>query len=313
MKVIKGIEDKSALYEFSDSFVTIGNFDGVHLGHQHIIKRLVREAHENNRKTVVITFDPHPKKVLHPEKRPFYLIASLEEKINLFEGLGVDAVILIPFSLEFSTMTAEDFVCRFLSDKLHIRKIFIGYDYTFGKNKVGNAAFLVDFGNRLGFDIDIINAIRINDNSVISSTCIRNAILQGNVKTVLKALGRPYNLSGTVIEGKMRGGDLGFHTANIKPDKALIPAHGVYAVIACLEEAQYQGVTNIGLNPTFADDKLSIEVHLFDFNRNIYGKSLDVLFIDRIRDEIKFPDPKKLIEQIKRDIEKAKAILKPHL
>jgi len=311
MKVIKSIKDKSSLDEFRDAFVTIGNFDGVHLGHQYIIKMLVKEAHEDNRKAAVIAFDPHPQMVLHPEKRPFYLITSLEEKIKLLKELGVDAVILIPFSLEFSRMTAEDFVCQFLSYKLHIKKIFIGYDYTFGKDKVGNAMFLVDFGNRLGFDIDIINAIRIDD-TVVSSTRIRNAILEGDVNTVIRPLGRPYNLSGIVVEGNMRGGSLGFHTANIKPDKELIPAHGVYAVIVHLEGSRYQGVSNIGFNPTFADDRLFIEVHLLDFNRNIYGKSLEVLFIDRIRDEVKFAGPEKLVEQVKRDIEKAKAILKPH-
>ena len=310
MKVIKSVEDKSSLCEFRDAFVTIGNFDGVHLGHQHIIKMLIKEARENNRKAAVITFDPHPQMVLHPEKRPFYLITSLEEKIKLLEELGVDAVILIPFSLEFSKMTAEDFVCQIL-DSLQIKKIFIGYDYTFGKDKVGNAAFLVDFGNRLGFDIDIINAVRVDD-TIVGSTRIRNAILEGDVKTVIAPLGRPYNLSGIVVKGSRRGGSLGFHTANIKTDKVLIPAHGVYAVIVHLKGIRYRGVSNIGVNPTFDDERLSIEVHLLDFDRDIYGKSLEVLFIDRIRDEVKFADPEKLVAQVKRDIEKAEAILKPY-
>jgi riboflavin kinase/FMN adenylyltransferase len=311
MKVIKSIEDKSSLDEFRCAFVTIGNFDGIHLGHQHIIKMLIKEARQDNRKAAVITFDPHPQMVLHPEKRPFYLITSIEEKIKLLEKLGVDAVVLIPFSLKFSKMTAEDFVCQILSDSLHIKKIFIGYDYTFGKDKVGNAAFLVDFGNRLGFDIDIINAIRVDD-TIVSSTRIRNAILEGDVKTVIAPLGRPYNLSSIVIEGNRRGGSLGFHTANIKPDKVLIPAYGVYAVIVHLEGIRYRGVSNIGVNPTFDDERLSIEVHLLDFDRDIYGKSLEVLFIDRIRDEVKFADPEKLVAQVKRDIEKAEAILKPY-
>ncbi|MDI6776957.1 MAG: bifunctional riboflavin kinase/FAD synthetase [Syntrophales bacterium] len=311
MKVIKGTEDKSSLDEFRDAFVTIGNFDGVHLGHQHIIKMLIREAHEDNRKAAVITFDPHPEMVLHPEKRPFYLITSLEEKIKLLEELGIDAVILIPFSLEFSRMTAKDFVCQILSDRLHIKKIFIGYDYTFGRDKVGNAAFLVDFGNRLGFDIDIISAVGVDD-TIVSSTRIRNAILEGDVKMVIPPLGRPYNLSGIVIEGNRRGGNLGFHTANIKPGKVLIPAHGVYAVIVHLEGIRYRGVINIGFNPTFADKRLSVEVHLLDFDKDIYEKSLEVLFIDRIRDEVKFADPEKLVAQVKRDIEKAEAILKPY-
>ena len=311
MKVIKDIEDKSSLYEFRDAFVTIGNFDGIHLGHQRLIKMLIKEAHGDNRKAMVITFDPHPQMVLHSEKRPFYLITSLEEKIKLLGELGIDAVILMMFSLEFSQMTAEDFVCQILSDRLHIKKIFIGYDYTFGKDKVGNAAFLVDFGSRLGFDIDIINAV-MADNTIVSSTRIRNAILEGDVKTVIAPLGRPYSLSGTVIEGNRRGGSLGFHTANIKPDKMLIPAHGVYAVIVHLEGRRYQGVLSIGFNPTFADEKLSVEVHLLDFKEDIYGKRLEVLFIDRIRDEVKFAAPEELVAQVKQDIEKGRTILKPY-
>ncbi|MDO8723540.1 MAG: bifunctional riboflavin kinase/FAD synthetase [Syntrophales bacterium] len=308
MKVIKNIEDRESLSEFSGSFVTIGNFDGVHLGHRHIIKKLIKEAREDNRKAAVITFDPHPQMVLRPEKRPFYLITSTDEKLKLLEDLGVDAVILIPFSLEFAKITAPDFVCRILTDRLQIKKIFIGYDYTFGKGKVGNASFLVDFGKKLGFDIAIINAVSADDN-IVSSTRIRNAILDGNVNAVIVPLGRPYNLGGTVVEGKRRGGALGFHTANIRPDKVLIPAHGVYAVIVHLAGTRYGGVLNIGVNPTFGEEKFSMEVHLLDFSEDIYGKTLDILFIDRMRDEEKFADPGKLVEQVKIDIEKAKTIL----
>jgi riboflavin kinase/FMN adenylyltransferase len=311
MKVIKDIEDRKSFSEFSGAFVTIGNFDGVHLGHRHIIKTLIKEARENNRKAAVITFDPHPQMVLQPEKRPFYLITSIEEKLRLLEELGVDAVILIPFSLEFAEITADDFVCRILADRLQIRKIFIGYDYAFGKGKVGNAAFLVDFGKMFGFDIDIINAVSA-DEKIVSSTGIRNTILDGDVEAVIAPLGRPYNISGTVIGGNRRGGALGFHTANIKPDKELIPPHGVYAVIVCLEEIRHRGVLNIGVNPTFAEERFSMEVHLLDFSEDIYGKTLDLLFIDRIRDEVKFAGPEKLVEQVKRDIEKAKAILVPY-
>lgn len=309
MKLIKGMGDIP--HEFRDAFVTIGNFDGVHLGHQFLFKTLIQEARKENRKAIVITFDPHPKKILHPGRRPFYLITTLEEKIRLIEKQGIDALMIIPFTLEFSETTAEEFVNEILWDGLRIRKILIGHDYTFGKDKAGNESLLSELGNKLGFEVGIINAFKV-DNGVISSTCLRYAILEGDVKKATAILGRPYNLGGIVIEGSRRGGTLGFPTANIKPVKVLIPANGVYAAVIHMEGSRYQGVLNIGLNPTFSDEKLSIEVHILDFNDNIYGKNLDILFIDRIRDEKKFEGPEKLVEQIKRDTDQAKTILKPH-
>ena len=305
MKVFRKLADITP--EFMGAYVTIGNFDGVHRGHIPIFKRLTREAHAAKTKAVVITFDPHPKKILHPEIKPFYLITTVEEKISLIEQQGIDAMVIVPFSMEFSTITAEEFIRRILWDKLRIRKIFIGHDYTFGKNKQGNEAFLKVVGKELGFEVAVINAIRIGDDTV-SSTQLRFAILDGDVKTAAELLGRPYNVSGIVVQGKSRGSLLGFPTANIKPDKALVPARGVYAVTVRLEDVLYQGVLSIGFNPTFSDEELSIEVYLLDFSESIYGKSLNILFVDRIRDEIKFDGPGKLIEQIKRDIDRAKVI-----
>ena len=309
MKLIKGTGDVPR--EFRDAFATIGNFDGVHLGHQFLFKTLIQEARQENRKAVVITFDPHPKKILHPDRRPFYLITTLEEKIRLIEKQGIDALMVIPFTLEFSETTAGEFVRHILWDTLHIRKILIGHDYTFGKDKAGDESLLSALGHKLGFEVSIINAFKI-DNTVISSTRLRYAILGGDVKNATAILGRPYNLSGIVIEGSRRGGSLGFPTANIKPVKVLIPANGVYAAVIHMGGNRYQGVLNIGVNPTFADEKLSIEVHVLDFKDNIYGKNLDILFIDRIRNEIKFEGPEKLVEQIKQDIDQARTILKPH-
>ena len=309
MKVIKDLNDIP--HEFRDAFVTIGNFDGVHRGHIPIFEKLIDEAHRENRKAVVITFDPHPKKILHPHIKPFYLITSPDEKIKILEDSGIDGLILIPFDLEFSKITAESFVNDILWGKLHIRKIFIGHDYTFGKNKVGNKAFLADFGEKLGFEVETINAVKLGDEP-ISSTRLRYAILNGNVKLAARLLGRPYNVSGVVIPGKSRGSVLGIPTANIKPDKELLPAHGVYAVIVDLEGNRNQGVLNIGFNPTFSDNELSVEVYLLDFTGNIYGEKLNVLFVDRLRDEVKFDTPELLVEQVKKDIDQARDILKPH-
>jgi riboflavin kinase / FMN adenylyltransferase len=309
MKVFRELRDIPA--DYMGAYVTIGNFDGVHRGHTPIFQKLIDEAHANNRKAMVITFDPHPKNILHPDIKPFYLITTIEEKIHLIEDQGMDGVVIIPFSLEFSKLTPEEFILQILWDTLRIRKIYIGYDYSFGKNKRGNETLLRAFGKKLGFEVDVIPAVKLGD-TVISSTRLRLAILEGDVKTAATLLGRPYNIGGAIIHGKGRGNTLNFPTANIAPEKALIPAQGVYAVLANLEERQYDAVLNIGCNPTFSDEKLSIEVHLFDFDRNIYGERMNILFVDRIRNETKFEGPKELIEQIKRDIDRAKAILNEH-
>jgi len=294
--------------DFRGAVVTIGNFDGVHRGHQHIFRKVVREARRENSKAVVITFEPHPKMVLHPERRPFYLITSLEEKIYRIAATGIDGLLLIPFSLEFSKTTAREFICSILWDRLHIKKIFIGHDYAFGRGKEGNEACLASFGEKLGFSVEAISAFKVGDH-VISSTLTRNAIQEGRVKEAAEWLGRPYNLSGIVVGGHRRGRDLGFPTANLQPDKVLIPMNGIYAVRLLLDGQVRQGVLNIGSNPTFSDNTLSIEVFIIDFNEDIYGKRLEVLFIDRIRDEIKFGGPALLVEQIRKDVETARQIL----
>jgi len=309
MKVIKGLDDIPD--EFRDAYVTIGNFDGVHLGHIPILKKIIEEAHGENSKALVITFDPHPKKVLHPDISPFYLITTLEEKIKLLKDVGIDGVILLPFNLEFAKISAEAFVNHILWHTLRIRKIFVGHDYCFGKNKVGNVTFLANKGKKLGFDVDVFNAVKFGDET-ISSTRLRYAILNGNVRMAMRLLGRPYNVGGIVIPGRGRGSALGIPTANIKPDKELIPTEGVYAVIVHLEDKRFRGVLSIGFNPTFSDNERSIEVYILDFNGNIYGKKLNVLFIDRIRDEVKFDTPIQLVEQIKKDVDQALVILKPH-
>lgn len=307
MEVIKGSEQIPV--GLRGAVVTIGNFDGVHLGHRYIFRRLIAEAHQERRSAVVISFDPHPKMVLHPERRPFFLITSLEEKIRHLANLGIDALILIPFSLDYARTTAEEFVFGFLWEKLQIRKIFIGHDYTFGWGKEGNEAFLTAAGSRLGFEVEVLSAFRVGE-TIISSTRIRNALLAGEVRFAASLLGRPYNLSGLVIPGSHRGAGLGFPTANIQPDKELIPPRGVYAVRVLLEGRGHQGVLNIGFNPTFSGLKLSIEVHILDFDENIYGKQLDLLFVERLRDEVRFAGPGELIAQIQRDIVTAREILR---
>jgi len=306
MDIIRGTENIPAALQ--GVFATIGNFDGIHLGHRHIFQRMQEEAHREKCQTVVISFDPHPKMVLHPDRRPFYLISSAEEKINLLRDIGIGAFLIIPFSLEYSQTTAREFVREILWEKLHIRKIIIGHDYTFGHGKEGNEDFLVAEGKRLGFAVEAMNAFCVG-NEIVSSTKIREAILKGDVRFAAKLLGRPYNLSGRVAAGDQRGQELGFPTANVEANKELLPSHGVYAVRCLLRGEKLDGVVNIGFNPTFAGGKLSVEVHLFDFDRDIYGEILDVFFVEKLRDEIRFDGPAQLIAQIKRDVAQARALL----
>ena len=306
MLIIRGMGEITA--ELKGAFVTIGNFDGVHLGHRYIFARMIEEARQVGCKAVVISFDPHPKMILHPDKRPFYLISTSEEKIGMLGEIGIDAYIILPFSLEYAQTTAEEFVRDVLWERLRIRKIIIGHDYTFGRGKQGNEAFIAAEGRKLGFAVEAMNAFRIGE-EIVSSTKIREAILKGDVGFAAMLLGRPYNISGRVVPGDQRGLELGFPTANVEANKELLPVKGVYAVRCVLRGKSLDGVLNVGFNPTFSGGKLTIEVHIFDFHVNIYGETLEVLFSGRIRDEIRFAGPKELIAQINKDISQARRIL----
>ncbi|NLN60496.1 MAG: bifunctional riboflavin kinase/FAD synthetase [Deltaproteobacteria bacterium] len=310
MEIFKSPKDISS--EFRDAYVTIGNFDGIHVGHRYIFNQIITEARSVNAKAVVITFEPHPKMVLHPERRPFYLIATLEEKMALLEEIGIDAVFLIPFSLDYAQTTARAFICDVLWQHFRVKKVFIGHDYTFGRGKEGNQELLEKFGKDLGFEVTVIDAVKVGDR-IISSTLVRNLILAGEVKEAADCLGRPYNLGGTVVRGHQRGGDIGFPTANLEPEKVLIPRTGVYAAVVLLQDVRYAAVLNIGYNPTFGDSEMTIEIHLLDFDGDIYGKALQVYFIDRLRDELRFPSAEELVRQIRQDIAIGKTLLKPYL
>lgn len=311
MDVIRGLDRIPPKY--ACSVVTIGNFDGIHLAHKDLLGKVVEEARKRQCSGVVLTFEPHPQKVLQPDRKPFYLLTTLQEKLKLIEALGIDAVVLIEFTPDFAKTTAEAFVQGILWDKLHLEKLIIGHDTAFGNRKSGNEDFLRDMGQTLGFDVEAIDAVQV-DGIVVSSSSVRHTLLEGDVRRAMKLLGRPYNLSGTVVKGYRRGSAIGIPTANIESEKELVPALGVYAVIAELDGGSHPGVLNIGYSPTFGDNRLTVEVHLLDFPREeLYGKAIDVLFIDRIRDEMKFESPKELVKQIERDIERARELLKPHL
>lgn len=292
-----------------NSWLTIGVFDGVHRGHQEIITKLTTGAHANDAPAVVLTFDPHPATVLSGHE-----IRSLtlpDERAGLLAKLGVDVVITEPFTRELSIVTAYDFMSR-LTRQLGLKRLLIGYDFALGKGREGNATRLTQIGLELGYALEVIPALS-DESGVISSTEIRKLIEIGNVVEAARLLGHPYSLHGPVIHGDGRGRTIDVPTANISysPDK-MIPAKGIYACWAHLNDKRYQAAINIGTNPTFTPDKQSpnVEAHLLDFHREIYGGDLRLEFIARLRDELKFDSVEKLLEQIWRDVEDTKRILR---
>ncbi|MGC9967907.1 MAG: bifunctional riboflavin kinase/FAD synthetase [Syntrophobacteraceae bacterium] len=305
MQVFRGIE--TVQNKFKNPAITIGNFDGVHMGHQALFRRVKQWAEELNGESIVVTFDPHPLEVLFPEKAPSF-ITSHRQKLDLIASCGIDATIVIPFDHEFSRMSAREFVEVILVEKIGTRAIVVGHDYLFGHSREGDIPFLRQLGEQYGFKVEIVTAIRMNSTPV-SSTSIRQMIASGNVREANKLLGRPFEVSGTVIEGRKRGVGLGFPTANIRMPAMASPRTGVYAVEAEVDGKRYGGAANLGYNPTFGDSELSLEAHLFDFNQDIYGKPITIRFIDRLRDEKRFSGPEELSAQIKKDVETARRVL----
>jgi riboflavin kinase / FMN adenylyltransferase len=307
MEIIR--KEKNFQSEFKNPVLTIGNFDGVHLGHQRIFQRVKEKAREIGGDSIVYTFEPHPVELLAPERKPL-LITPSREKLRLIEEQGIDIAICANFSPKFASQTPEEFVKNILYDQIKIRQLFVGHDYTFGKDRRGNIAMLRDLGKKLGFNVEVVEAVRVAG-AVVSSTRIRELIQKGEMPEGAKMLGRNYPLSGKVIHGHGRGSkQLGFPTANLKPEGALFPKPGIYATWTYHEGKKYAGVANLGWNPTFHDQKFSIEVHILNFDRDIYGQTLRVEFVERLRDEITFRGPEELVAQIKKDISQAKSILK---
>jgi riboflavin kinase/FMN adenylyltransferase len=288
--------------------LTIGNFDGVHRGHLALFDKVMERAKALNGQSVVMTFEPHPIKVMRPGNGP-PLITPIEQKLELISNTGIDVIICLAFTLEFASMSAEDFIEGILIDRLGVKEIVVGYDYTFGHKRQGNVSFLREMGDKLGFKVHVAGPVHLDD-AVISSTSIREFVQQGNLVDAKKFLGRDYQIYGTVVKGKGRGGRLlGFPTANLKPVDELIPRRGVYAVTVRVDDRNYCGVANIGYNPTFGNGALSVETHLLDFSENIVGRMIKVKFIQRLRDEMTFGDAKELSDRITQDIEQARKLM----
>jgi riboflavin kinase/FMN adenylyltransferase len=287
----------------SKTIVTIGTFDGVHLGHQKILEKITSNASLSNLESLVLTFFPHPRTVLQ-EGTEMKQLNTIEEKINLLDKIGIDNLVIHPFDKEFSRLTAEDFVKIVLVDKFHASKIIIGFDHRFGRNRTADINDLIDFGEKYQFDVEQISVEEINDVSV-SSTKIRNALNEGDVTLANTFLDYRYSIKGLVIKGKQLGRTIGFPTANIQINEVykLIPKEGVYIVCCDVESSTYYGMMNIGLNPTTDanNQKQKIEVHLFDFNEDIYEKPITVSFLKRIRDEQKFESVAALKNQLSLD------------
>jgi riboflavin kinase/FMN adenylyltransferase len=291
--------------------VTIGNFDGVHLGHQALFRKVIEQARLLDGKAVAITFEPHPVRVLKQNGLP-PLITIYDQKIELIAQAGVDVLVCIQFTPEFAALSPRTFVVDLLINRIGMKAIVVGEDYTFGKNREGNLALLNEYAQLFDFRVITVGEIQTGNSIAqrISSTKIRDLVMEGDVDVASKLLGRNYQIRGVVITGRNRGGrELGFPTANIRMEDELCPKNGIYAVTVDCGNTSYPGVANIGYSPTFGDQVFTVEVYLIGFSGNLYGKHLRVNFVKRLRDEKRFDDLAALSAQIKQDVTDARKIL----
>jgi len=309
MKIIENLDDIKE--PFKKAVITIGNFDGVHIGHQALFHEVIEKADAIDGTSIAMTFKPHPIRVLKENNHP-PLITLYEQKVELIAKSGIDVLICVPFTREFAALSAREFVEDILIRQIGMTIIVVGEDYAFGKNREGNIDQLRTFAELFDFEVILADWIQESNNSSdrISSTKIRELVISGHLAKVPKLLGRYYQIRGVVATGRNRGGRLlGFPTANINLHDELCPKTGVYAVTVEFKNIKHKGVANIGYSPTFDDHVFTVEVHILDFDENIYGQKIRVDFISRIRDEKKFANISELSEQIRRDVEKALEIL----
>jgi riboflavin kinase/FMN adenylyltransferase len=305
MQIIKGIENFRET--FRNPVVTLGNFDGVHLGHQAIFQRVRDEASKIHGEGMAITFEPHPLKVLAPDKF-LPLLTPFRKKMMLIQKSGIETVLCIDFSLKFSEISPSEFIKGILVEKIKVREVVIGYNYHFGKGQKGDAQTLMDAGKFSNFKVAVMEPFRIGQ-TVVSSSKIRDLIQRGEIEEASRLLGRNYLMLGKVVEGAKRGQTLGFPTANVEISDELYPKSGVYAVDVEWRQQRLNALANVGSNPTFSSERngtgnpISLEVFILNFSRNIYGEEIQINFRRRIRDEIRFESSSLLVEQIKKDIQ----------
>ncbi len=302
------------IYDFSTvnlsqpSIITIGMFDGVHRGHQHLIRRLVKESHAVDCLAVVLTFFPHPDVVIKGIKDRYYLTTA-EQRARCLLDLGVDYVVTHPFNDGTRMMRATIFV-QMLTKHLRPKTLWVGEDFALGYKREGNVSFLTEQGTKLGFSVAVIDMLKTDDGERVSSSLIRTALGEGEVDVVRRLLGRGYSVSGEVIHGKKRGRRIGFPTANVDVwNQQVIPVNGVYAGWAHLDEERFMAMTNVGISPTFSKKDVTVEVYLLDFDRDIYGETLTVTFEHYLRPEAKFDSLDALIAQIRKDVDNGRALL----
>ncbi len=302
------IRVREKIYQhFNAPSVALGNFDGVHLGHQEIIRHTAKTAHSKGREAIVYTFDPHPRLVLN--KAPdIPRITTPRERADILEFLGIDVLILAEFTLEFAKQTPQEFVANVLVEELGARHVFIGENYRFGKGRAGTPQTLKQMAPALGFSVHVIPPVMV-DNMIVSSSRTREHLARGEIIEANTLLGREFTIEGRVIHGHHRGKSLGFPTANIKPEVKLQPPEGVYAVYCRVGETIYPAVMNIGYNPTFQDRRVQYEVHILDFDQEIYGQIIRVYLVERLRSEVKFESIEQLKAQIGSDVERSRGIL----
>lgn len=306
MRIVRGI--KNFTERLPNPVLTLGNFDGVHLGHQAIFRKVVERAREIGGTSVAFTFEPHPLKVLSPERSP-QLLNTFHGKLRLFETAGIEVVICANFTRAFADQHPEDFAREVLHKQIGVKEVYVGYDYAFGKGREGSIESLKRMGQTYGFKVGVIEPVQV-DGVVVSSSTIRDLITGGRVEEGARLLGRHYTIEGEVVHGSHRGHTLGFPTANIKSANELIPAFGVYAVLARVEGRMFKGVASIGIRPTFDGGPVSMEVFLFEFSEDLYGKEMEVAFVKRLRGEEKFSDVEALVRQIQKDVQKAREALR---
>lgn len=307
MKVYRGLEEFKKL---DYAVVTSGTFDGVHYGHQRILQRVNEITGKNGGESVLLTYWPHPRLVLYPEQE-LYLLSSIEEKTELLSQNHIDHLIILPFTKSFAHLSSEDFIKEILVGQIGTKKLVIGYDHKFGKNREGSFEELKKDGPLYGFEVEEIPKQMIENNAV-SSTKIRRALMAGDITTANEYLGRPYCIHGKVIEGDKIGRTMEFPTANIEVSfkNKLIPAEGIYAVMVDIDDSIHRGMLNIGYRPTFGGTQKRVEVHIFDFGQNIYGKTMRIDFHGRIRSEVKFENAASLKAQLHQDKTETLKILK---
>jgi riboflavin kinase/FMN adenylyltransferase len=304
MRIFRGTENIEGL---KSPVLALGNFDGIHLGHQAILKKVIERASDIGGLSAAFTFDPHPVKVLAPE-RYLPLITPTEKKIKLMEKLGLSAAICAEFNQDFANLHPRSFIKDILIDRIGTKEVVVGFNYSFGRGREGGIDSLHAMGEEYGFRLHVVEPVKVGG-VVVSSSKVREAIWAGNVRLASVLLGRPYGMEGVVVTGRRRGKRLGFPTANIETRGELYPKSGVYAATVILKGKMYRAVANVGKHPTFPEDPFSVEAHIFEFDSEIYGEDVEILFIERIRDDVAFPTPEALSEQIRQDAIRAKEIL----